>query len=296
MANNSNKFYTEKKYYTIYALVDKMTKKFLIGYCMANNVVNNYSRHYTGQVPKTEKWIQDLKQNNSRPCLFPLETIHGTKAESYARVVVWTRIFLDNGYQPIDSGLTIEYANYLTEENLVIYEEKKRIELREILKCEHCQFPKYNNEICVNFPVQQEISKIDHKIKSTQKQRIQVRVKPEEYCRIKSIADSFGLDMSTYIKNLALDGIIVRYDHRFLLEYSRRLHDYRKAINLLIASILNTGDYYSADIKMILEQQQKIMEDQNEIYKKIRIENKKIDEKKFEKYIALIDKFTQKKY
>ena len=67
---------------------------------------------------------------------------------AYRYVVVWTRIFLEQGYINLDKGEVISYANDLLEDNIVRYNERKQADLRETCVCQNCVFPNYGNKMC----------------------------------------------------------------------------------------------------------------------------------------------------
>lgn len=67
---------------------------------------------------------------------------------AYRYVVVWTRIFLEQGYINLDKGEVISYANDLLEDNIVRYNERKQADLRETCVCQNCVFPNYGKKMC----------------------------------------------------------------------------------------------------------------------------------------------------
>ena len=85
--------------------------------------------------------VSCLKHDGFKPCCFALETLDCTKVEAYNRVVVWTKILMEKGYENLDKGSTICYANDLLDKNIPLYEERKKIPLSELLDCKSCLFP-----------------------------------------------------------------------------------------------------------------------------------------------------------
>lgn len=132
----------------IYAVINPLTKEFYIGHAEPQNLKNHYSKIYNIQKYKTDASIKALKDQGLKPCMFVLEEVQDTKVIAYRYVVVWTRIFLEQGYINLDKGEVISYANDLLEDNIVRYNERKQADLRETCVCQNCVFPNYGKKMC----------------------------------------------------------------------------------------------------------------------------------------------------
>lgn len=140
--------YTKKAKRTLYVLKNPISKKFIIGYTLASNMRSTYKDHYIGTKYKTARMIENLKANGLKPCCFHLETLNCTQVEAYHRIVVWTRLFIENGYEPIEQGDTLNYAMDLLEHNQKLFNELQNLNFDEMLTCSCCLFPNYGRQIC----------------------------------------------------------------------------------------------------------------------------------------------------
>ena len=143
-----NKKYTELKKHTVFVLMHPFTKEFYVGYTLSHNMRSTYKDHYIEVKYKTADMVSALKRNGLKPCCFELETLECSKVEAYNHIVVWTKIFLENGFQNLDKGSTICYANDLLDKNVPLYEERKKTPLDELIDCKNCLFPDYGRKMC----------------------------------------------------------------------------------------------------------------------------------------------------
>ena len=141
--------YTKKEERTLYVLKSPISKKFIVGKTLAPNVRSTYKDHYILSKYKTAGMVEDLKSQGLKPCCFHLETLTCTEVEGYHRLVVWTRLFIENGYEPIEQGNTLNYAMDLLPHNQKLFDELTSLNLNEMLTCSHCLFPNYGREMCV---------------------------------------------------------------------------------------------------------------------------------------------------
>lgn len=141
-------FYTKKNFYSLYLLLNKNDNTFFVGYCYSDNIKNNYKNHYIGYFNKTKTWIEEMKMNNQRPCIFVLENLFVTKSKAYKHLIVWTKIISEKKYLNIENNNTSVYAKDLYDENLELYKELKEINFNEIISCKNCILPKYKNQFC----------------------------------------------------------------------------------------------------------------------------------------------------
>lgn len=140
--------YRIKKDRMIYLIKHPTTKEFYIGHTLSHNARSTYKDHYTEAKYKTAQMIYELKSTGQKPCFFELETLNCTAVQAYRHVIVWTKYFLEEGYINLDTGAVVEYADDLLPENISLYKEKKKNNIKEITACENCLFADYGRKMC----------------------------------------------------------------------------------------------------------------------------------------------------
>lgn len=146
--------YWEIKTRTIYVLLHPETKEFYIGHTPTQNLRSTYKDHYIEIKYKTANMVHQLKKENKKPCCFVLDEINCTAVQAYRYVIVWTKIFMEQGFINLDTNSVIDYANDLLPENLPLYEERKTYKISKLLTCNKCLFPDYGRQMC---PLKKEI-------------------------------------------------------------------------------------------------------------------------------------------
>lgn len=145
----SKKQYTEEKNRTIFIIKNPLTKEFFIGHTPSHNIRSTYKDHYNETKYKTAGMISGLKYNGYKPCCFILDELYCTPVQAYRYVIIWTKIFVELGYTPLDEGTIQEYIKNILPENQGIYSERKSRNANEILQCENCLFPDYGRKKCL---------------------------------------------------------------------------------------------------------------------------------------------------
>lgn len=148
MKRSKKNQYTEKQNRIIYVLLNPLSKEFYIGHCKEKILKRIYSQHYNGERYQTQKSIELLKKQNYHPCLFILEELYSTKVEAYNYVIVWTKIFIENGYKNLDHGNILNYIDELYENNLLLYNQKNNQNIDKIIRCKNCIVSYYNGKKC----------------------------------------------------------------------------------------------------------------------------------------------------
>lgn len=93
---------------------------------------------------------------------------------------------------------------------------------------------------------------------------IKCRVTPEEYDYILQKMKCAGCStMSTYLRKMAISGLIVRYDSQLFLDLQRRLHSVANNINQIAIRVNQSDSLYQDDL---LELKKKV----NEIWRTLR--------------------------
>lgn len=140
--------YTKKAERTLYVLISPTSKEFIVGKTLATNLRSTYKDHYIETKYKSADMVRELKSNDLKPCCFRLETLICTEVEAYHRLVVWTRLFVENGYKPLEKKETLNYAMDLLPHNQELFDKLKNLQLGEMLTCAHCIFPNYGRKMC----------------------------------------------------------------------------------------------------------------------------------------------------
>lgn len=262
--------YTEIKNRTIFVLMSPITKEFYVGYTLRHNMRSTYKDHYIGAKHKTADMVSCLKHDNFKPCCFALETLDCTKVEAYNRVVVWTKILMENGYENLDKGDTICYANDLLDKNIPLYEERKNVSLEEYFDCKNCLFPDYGRQTCRYKGVPMILAQKEKEDKKLQNpdnktEMISLRFRSDELEQVRKNARALGMTTSAFIRCTACDLLVYRYQHQVVSDHTHQLTALRNAINQLIYSICKTGEYVPSDLEYILDKMDEISVSENKL-------------------------------
>lgn len=150
MNKSKNDFYNKKEKRTVYVLISPIEKIFYINQCLTTSLKETYRHNIKGRRQTTKEFINHISPN--RPCVFVLENTNLTKVEAYNYVLIWIKIFLENGYLSFNNKKLIELSDHLYFENRRIYDQRKTVNLESFLSCENCLIPIYNKIICKNYP------------------------------------------------------------------------------------------------------------------------------------------------
>lgn len=148
MARSHKTQYTDKQDRIIYILLNPLSKEFYIGHCKNTSIKDIFKKHYYCERYQTKKSVKELKNKNLHPCIFILEELFSTKVEAYKYVIIWTKIFIENSYNCLDHGNILNYITELYENNLLLYNERKNININEIIDCKKCLVSNYNRKKC----------------------------------------------------------------------------------------------------------------------------------------------------
>ena len=151
MARSKKSQYTEKDTRVIYILLNPLSKEFYIGHCKETSLKHIFQKHYYGERYQTKESVNSLKNQKLHPCLFVLEKLYSTKVEAYNYVIVWTKIFIENGYKNLDTGNILNYINELFKNNLLLYNQHNTLDIKKIIQCKNCVVSNYNRKKCPLF-------------------------------------------------------------------------------------------------------------------------------------------------
>ena len=142
------KQYTEIKNRTVYLIRNPLSREFYIGHTTTKNLRSTYKDHYIGAKYKTSIMVEDVREQGLKPCFIALETIDSTAVQTYRYVIAWTKFFLEHGFDNLDHGNVITYANNLQPETEVLFKQIENTNLSELLYCKNCLFPDYARFTC----------------------------------------------------------------------------------------------------------------------------------------------------
>lgn len=140
------KDYRKKLNRVIYVYLSKEQKIFYIGICLKGAERETYRHNIKGRRYYSSDFIAEME--GIRPCMFILDEIKDTERVAVRHKIVWTKIFMDNGYESFNSFKINDYAEDLFVENNELYQERKKINLDEFLTCENCFIQRYKNILC----------------------------------------------------------------------------------------------------------------------------------------------------
>lgn len=149
--------YSKKSQYTkvedrvIYVLHAAESTKFYVSHCRKDLLKDVYKDHLRGERYKTCAFTAARKAQNTRPCVHILEELSCTKLDAYHHVIAWTKIFVDRGFESLDQGDVVCYAQEMFDDTLAIYRQNKDVVLKQILQCRNCIVKIYNRETCQKY-------------------------------------------------------------------------------------------------------------------------------------------------
>lgn len=94
--------------------------------------------------------------------------------------------------------------------------------------------------------------------------QIKLVVNKNEHEQIKRNAKSCGKTVSAYIRELALNMLILETDTSCITNHTSEISSYRNAINQLIFTIKRTGNYTPADLEYIVGNTNEILKSEKE--------------------------------
>lgn len=146
MSRKTSAFYNKKEEYVIYVLLSPTKKEFYINHCRKASIRETYRHNIKSRRYATEKFINDIYPN--RPCLFVLEEANATVSDIYKYKLVWLKIFLTNGFESYNYQKMLDSTRELHIKTKKLYEERKDIDLKNILSCENCFVQTYKHTLC----------------------------------------------------------------------------------------------------------------------------------------------------
>lgn len=144
-----NEFYTQKENRIIYVLLSPTEKFFYINHCLKSSIKETYRHNFKGRRTSSKYFIEKISPQ--RPCIFILENIYTTKSDAYNHLLIWIKVFIENGYKSFNNQKSIARAERLNFYNSTLYEKKRNENLEEFLSCKNCYLPTYKNIVCKKY-------------------------------------------------------------------------------------------------------------------------------------------------
>lgn len=94
--------------------------------------------------------------------------------------------------------------------------------------------------------------------------QIKLVVNKKEHEQIKSNAKACGKTVSAYIREIALNMLILDIDTSCITKHTSEISSYRNAITQLIFTIKRTGNYTPADLEYIVKNTSEILKSEKE--------------------------------
>jgi len=247
-----------QKDYIIYCIFSAETHSVFISSITREHDHQVYKDHVRGEQALTKELFNLAKKTDQYPGMYLLEEVHKTKREAYCNIIVWTKYFLQHGYNVLARQKTLDYAADLSEENQMLYQKIKELPLENIIhetRLLHRRKPRFKAKI-----------DDDH---VDAKPRITVLVTQDEHRAIQEKAQDAGLSMSKYCHDLIVNqgqptglGAILQVS---FFEYSEELKAINRTLRTLQLEIYQRGNYLPQDLQLIENK----IEQVNENYKKV---------------------------
>lgn len=99
---------------------------------------------------------------------------------------------------------------------------------------------------------------------------IRVRVTEDEYENIKLSAEMVDMQVAPYIRKVAQNPTIVRFDYSAIRAHTKLLGNIQSSINMLIYTIHLNNDYLPKEIEGIAECIKEVWETENKLLEEVR--------------------------
>lgn len=265
MRGTSKSQYTDVDNRAIYVLMSPISKEFFCSHCPTKSLQGLYRQHFSQNRPKTAKWIEeDLKSIGLHPCLFVLEEVNCTKVEAFSFVIVWTKIFHESGYESLQQGNVMDYKEELFDNNQVLYEQRKNIDIKDLVSCKNCKVQTYNHKKCLHCT---EEADGDWGSSGTKDLYIKFRVTQEQDRQIRQNAKLCNRTVSSYVRDIARNAVIIKINNEELDRHIDAVDGLCES-NLLLAYKVQQDDHYTpGDIELILRYTKEVLKVEEEILK-----------------------------
>lgn len=238
----------------VYVLVSLSRKTFLIAQGAKESLRETYRHHLKLRRDFSKNLIESIAPE--RPCLFILEEIDPENPADL--LIVWLRILREKGFTSFNSPTLIEYSEHLHIDNMMAYKQRKDTDLSEILCCNSCLIPTFKRKTCASYPQENSANNHDSERLAISKQsrkrtkEIRICVTEEEYETIRKCAQEANIQLSPYIRTVAMNPIIRNYDFGAVQNHTQAIGEIRNCINRVIYTIAATNNYLPKEIEYIV--------------------------------------------
>ena len=249
---------------SIYLLLSPTAKKFLVSYCNKENIRETYRHNLKGRRDASRAFIQEISPE--RPCLFVLETFHGTVRQATNLMIVWTKIFMEKGYESYNRAELLEMVDNLYLDTKIEYDNRRNMEIGQLISCDKCIIPTYNYTTCSKYP----FSESDCTTKPKDGKEIHIRLSEEEYETISEMAKQANMQLIPYIRKAAMNPTFIKIDYSPIDAHTKEMAEVRNIINRIVFTIDATNNYLPRDIELIVNLMTKLYEGENDLIKTMR--------------------------
>lgn len=247
----------------IYILVSKTKHSFFIAQGTEKTLRETYRHHIKLHRVGSENFINSLSPE--RPCLFILERVDSE--DECNLLLVWLRILRENGFESFNHPELIEQSEHLYYDNREAYKKRKHTDLSEILSCKNCLVPTYKKETCARYLPSSEsnATPIISRDERNRTKEIRIRVTEEEYTAICKQAKIQKMQIGPYIRTVAKNPIILKFDYSIISEHAKELAEIRTSINRLIYTIDAANYYLPKEIATIVSLMDAAFKSENQL-------------------------------
>lgn len=261
-----------QKQEVVYVLISLSRRTFLIAHGTKESLCETYRHHLKLRRDFSKNFIESIAPE--RPCLFILEEIDPKNPANL--LIVWLRILREKGFASFNSSTLIEYSEYLYIDNMMAYEQRKDTDLSEILCCNSCLIPTFKRKTCASYPHENSANNNESERLAISKEsrkrtkEIRICVTEEEYETIRKCAEEANIQLSPYIRTVAMNSIIRNYDFRAVLNHTQAIGEIRNYINRLIYTIDARNNYLPKEIETLVNLMSEIFKSENCLLKETR--------------------------
>ena len=247
----------------VYILVSKTKHSFFIAQGTEERLRETYRHHIKLHRAGSVNFINCLSPE--RPCLFILERIDPEEENNL--LLVWLRILRDNGFESFNHPELIEQSEHLYYDNREAYKKRKHTDLSEILSCKNCLVPTYKRETCARYlPFSESnAAPLISQDETKRTKEIRIRVTEQEYNAICEQAKIQKMQIGPYIRTVAKNPIILKFDYSIISEHTKELAEIRTSINRLIYTIDAANYYLPKEIASIVSLMEAAFESENQL-------------------------------
>lgn len=123
------------------------------------------------------------------------------------------------------------------------------------------------------------------KFKENKTEIIKFRVTKTEYKEIEKCAVQHGKSLTAYAKEYTLNPYSLSVNYDEIEEHTKQITEIKQAVNLLIGTLVKSGNYYPNDVENLLKSANEIVESEKNLIKLFRKNETKL-RKELEKIVS----------